>query len=112
MIFKKLFEPKNENSKRYKRYAAEKINNKALKYVTERNEKNMDVVIGKGGSIHIRDNNRLIVYAEGSDILFQGDIEQIKCSELMSLDGVIIEGFDEIKNTERKIVAHYLYYRK
>lgn len=111
-MFKNLFVPKNEDSKRYKRFMAKKINNMALKYITERDANNMDFVIGKGGAIHIRDKNSLIVYADGADILFQADISSVKCSELMSLDGVIIEGFDEITQKERKIVAHYLYYRK
>lgn len=112
MIFKKLFEPKNENSVRYKRFMAKKVDNKSLKYVTERDENNMDVVIGKGGAIHVRDNGQLIVYGAGSDVLFCADVDSLSCSELMSLDGVILEGYDHVKQKERKIVAHYLYYRK
>lgn len=107
----KLFIPKNENSPRFRRYMANKINNYSLKYVTERDEKNMDVVISKGGVIHVKDK-QLLVYGAGSDILFCADIESIKISELMSLEGVILEGFDHISKKERKIVAHYYYYRK
>ncbi len=91
---------------------AGKINNKSLKYITERDENNMDVVIGKGGSIHVRESGELIVYSGGSEILFCADVDKISCSELMSLDGVIIEGYDKTKQKQRKIVAHYLYYRK
>ena len=65
-FFSKLFQPKNENSVRYKRFMANKINNKSLKYVTERDEENRDIVIGKGGAIHVRDDGQLIVYGGGS----------------------------------------------
>ena len=111
-FFSKLFQPKNENSVRYKRFMANKINNRSLKYVTERDEDNRDIVIGKGGAIHVRDDGQLIVYGGGSDVLFRADVDTLTCAELMSLDGVILEGYDYEKGRERKIVAHYLYYRK
>ena len=82
----------------------------AIKYVTERKTDNDDVV-GRGGSISIRDGV-LIIFAS-SEIVFRCPVEQVTASQLLSGDGVVIEGPDsEHGGIIRKLIAYYVYYRK
>lgn len=89
---------------------AEKIAGKHIKYVTERDDGGAESVIGKEGSLCLRDGE-FIVYAS-MDILFRCPVEKLIASELMSLDGVILTGPDaENGGRERTVIAYYLYYR-
>ena len=82
----------------------------AIKYVTERRSDNDDVV-GRGGSISIRDNV-LIIFAS-SEIVFRCAVDQVSASQLLSGDGVVIEGPDaEHGGIFRKLIAYYVYHRK
>ena len=82
----------------------------AIKYVTERKVDNDDIV-GRGGSISIRDGV-LIIFAS-SEIVFRCPVEQVTASQLLSGDGVVIEGPDsEHGGIPRKLIAYYVYYRK
>lgn len=88
---------------------AEKIVGHHIKYVTERKD-NVDEVIGRDGAMALR-NNELIVFAS-QDILFRTDIATLNASELLSKDGVIINGPDKEHNgIERTIIVYYVYYR-
>lgn len=100
---------KKENSKKFKREQAEKFNNLIVESVTERIN-NEEILVGKAGSISRKDN-RLIVCCEGR-VVFEGDIFEISISELMSRNGIIIQGYDYEKGETRVIVAHFSYYRK
>jgi len=82
----------------------------AIKYVTERRADNDDVV-GRGGSISIRDGV-LIIFAS-SEIVFRCPVDQVTASQLLSGDGVVIEGADaEHGGVFRKLIAYYVYHRK
>lgn len=82
---------------------------KHIRYVTERVD-NVDNIIGREGSLNVRDEY-FIVLADGA-ILFRGYIPELKISELLSLDGLIISGPDQSSGgTERTIIAYYKYYR-
>ena len=98
-----------EGTPAYRQMMAQKIAGKHLKYVTERIG-NEETVVGKEGSICVRDGE-VLVYAS-MDVLFRCPVDQMDASELMSLDGVILSGPDATRDGEvRKIVAYYLYYR-
>lgn len=100
----------SESSPKYKRRAADRLDGKRLRYVTERDDQNEDVVIGRAGYINVR-NGELTVSC-GIDTLFRVEVEGLTAGELMSLDGVILEGFDKQTQRVRKIIAYYVYYRK
>ena len=106
-----LFKRKpKEGSLSFRIAMAEKIAGKHIKYVTERDDSGAESVIGKEGSLCLRDGE-LIVYAS-MDILFRCPVEKLTASELMSLDGVILTGPDaEHGGRERTVIAYYLYYR-
>ena len=103
-LFKKLFKVKPSKSE-----ICAKLDNRKLQYVTERLPDG-EIVVGKSGYINIR-NEQMIIFCEGKNI-FRSDISQTECADLMSLAGVIINGYDLETCKQRTLVAYYLYYRK
>ena len=82
----------------------------AIRYVTERRDDNDDVV-GRGGSLSVRDD-QLLVFSSG-DIIFRAPVAEGKASDLLSGDGVVIEGPDMTQGGRvRRIIAYYVYHRK
>lgn len=95
-----------------KKKAAEKVRSlhgMSIRYVTERRNDNDDV-IGRGGSLSVREEE-LLVFSSG-EILFRFPVSQVRTSDLMSGDGVVLEGHDLLSGRERRIIAYFVYYRK
>ena len=112
-MLKKVFahwsKSKNPNSKRYKWEMAKRICGHHVRYVSERVD-NVDEVIGKSGSLNIKDDE-LLVYAS-FDVLMRCKIEEMEAAELMSHDGVVITAPDlEHGGKIRTVIVHYVYYR-
>ncbi|MBQ9941045.1 MAG: hypothetical protein IJO74_05865 [Clostridia bacterium] len=103
-IFGTLFKKKPSNQDFCK-----KLDNRKLQYVIERLPDG-EIVVGKSGYINIK-NSEMIIFCEGKTI-FRSDINKTECADLMSLAGVIINGFDIETQLQRTLVAYYLYYRK
>lgn len=104
-----MFSKKNPSSLAYKRNMAQMISNKRIKYVGEKIN-GVEEVIGKGGSISIRDDE-ILVFAS-ADVLLRAKIADMNASELLSKDGVIITAPDLERGGEvRTIVVYYVYYR-
>lgn len=111
-LFKRLVRPKNENSRRFREEMAEKLDRRAIKYVTERlpNE-DSDTVIGHAGMLLYREGEIQVIAGDG--VLFRGKVTETHMSELMSLEGVILQGPDLTRGgEERTVIAYYTYYRK
>ena len=88
---------------------AQMISNKRIRYVGEKKD-GVEEVIGKGGSISIRDDE-ILVFAS-ADVLLRTKIADMDASELLSKDGVIITAPDLERGGEmRTIVVYYVYYR-
>ncbi len=103
------FSKKNPSSAAYKREMAQMISNKRIRYVGEKKD-GVEEVIGKGGSISIRDDE-ILVFAS-ADVLLRAKITDMDASELLSKDGVIITAPDlEHGGQMRTIVVYYVYYR-
>lgn len=108
-LIEKLTKSKNENSVRFKRDMARRLNGRHIKYVTER-ENDSDIVIGRDGCLAVR-NDELIVLSDGV-VKFRVNVPEMTASELMSLDGVILSGPDiERGSVYRTVIAYYKYYR-
>ena len=108
-FFKKWTQSKNPSSKRYRYEMAERICGHHVKYVTERIN-NVDEVIGRSGSLNIRDDE-LLVYAS-FDVLMRCKIADMEASELLSKDGVVITAPDlEHGGKMRTVIVYYVYYR-
>lgn len=100
--------PKNTNSVQYKRWMADKINEKHIKYLLERFG-NDERVIGREGFISVVGDD-LVVIADGKE-KFRTPIDTMEAWEFLSLQGVTIKGFDETEGRERTVLAYYIYHR-
>lgn len=107
-IYKKLFPDRYYASATYRREAAAKYDNKLLKCVTERRESG-DVVLCRDAYICVK-AGFVFVNSETKSI-FKCRDEETRCGELMSHDGVIFTGNDEIEGKERSIICYFKYYR-
>ena len=108
-VFEHFTKSKNPNSPRYRMDMAKRICGHHVKYVTERIN-NVDEVIGRSGSLNIRDDE-LLVYAS-FDVLMRCKIADMEASELLSKDGVVITAPDlEHDGRVRTVVVYYVYYR-
>ena len=95
-----------------KKKSAEKVRSlhgSSIRYVTERRDDNDDV-IGRGGSLSVR-NEELLVFSSG-EILFRFPVSQVRACDLMSGDGIVLEGYDLLSGRKRNIVAYFVYHRK
>ncbi len=103
------FLKKDPSSLAFKREMAQMISNKRIKYVGEKID-GVEEIIGKGGSISIRDDEILVF--SSADVLLRTKIADMNAAELLSKDGVIITAPDlEHDGRERTIVVYYVYYR-
>jgi len=107
-LYQKLFPDRYFASPTYRREAAAKYDSKILKYVTERLETG-DIVLCKDAYICVR-SGWVFVNSETASI-FKCRDEDVQSGELMSHDGVIFTGYDEIQGKERSIVCYFKYYR-
>jgi len=92
-----------------------KLNGKIIRYVSERIENEatgevVDTIVARSSVININENNELCLISGIKDI-FKCNADDLKAGEFMSLEGVILEGFDLTCGKHRKIIAYYKYYR-
>ena len=105
-IFKHYTKPKNENSVRFRREMAKKLDKRAIKYVGQRDESMGETIIGKNGMINLRDGELILISSD--KIVFRCKIDELRASELMSLEGVILSGPNlEQGGAECSVVAYY-----
>jgi len=101
--------PKNTDSVEFKRWKADKLNGKLIRYILERGEDEVEIIIGKGGFINVIGDELEVVCGEKT--LFKAKIDTLKAWEFMSLEGVTLTGFDLIQGKERTVLAYYKYHR-
>ena len=85
-----------------------RINSRAIKYVTTRNEDGTEYVLGHSGSINVKDDE-LICFSEGKDV-FRCNVYDAKLGELLSKDGVRLS-MTRDDGTEYSVIAYYVYRR-
>jgi len=107
-FYKKLFPDRYYASPSYCREAAAKYDSKLLKYVTERLETG-DIVLCKDAYICVR--NGFVYVNSETESIFKCEDLLVQSGELMSHDGVIFTGPDQIQGKERSIVCYFKYYR-
>lgn len=94
----------------YRAEQAIKLHGQPVKYVTEHINGNEDIV-GRGGSVSVVDD-KLIVDSSG-ERLFICPIRELDTSWLMSGNGVVLSGANELEcGKHRTITVHFVYYRK
>ncbi len=109
-MFKKLFHRKPKpNSRAYRREMAQQIANHHIRYVTE-NRDGVDEVIGREGSVAVRDGQLLVHTSSG--IIFRCEVDSLDAWELLSKDGVVLTAPDLTQDGQvRTIIVYYVYYR-
>jgi hypothetical protein len=81
-----------------------------VKYVTERDPAtSVETVVGRRGSVNVIDGKLKVVC--GTDV-FRADADNADAALLMSNEGAVLKGFDEIAGRERTLVVYFQYYRK
>lgn len=104
-VFKHWTKSKNPNSPRFRRDMAEKLAGKYIQYVTE-NINGVDEVIGRRGSINIREDE--IIFYASAEIILRTRIDDMSAWELLSNDGCVVTAPDLNRDGEdRTIVIHY-----
>ncbi len=88
---------------------ADKLHGIHIQYVEERLPDEDDVIVGREGALIVR-GDEFIVFASQKDV-FRSKIDETDFSELMSLGGAIITGYDLLSGKERSLVAHYTRFR-
>lgn len=106
--FRRERPPKNTNSYKYKLWMANKLNEKHIRYLIEREDTD-ERIIGRDGFISIVGDD-LVIMADGEEKM-RTPIRQMSAWEFMSLQGVTVTGFDEITGKERTVLAYYVYHR-
>ncbi len=111
MLIRKLLGLKeNTKSRAYRTRRALELHGLVIRYVTERNGENDDV-IGRGGNLSVK-GDELLVFSSG-EILLRANIAELDVSHLMSGDGVILTAPNlEEGGRVRTMTAHYVYHRK
>lgn len=107
-IKEKLFSKPDSVGNR--RLQAQKLNNTHIRYAVERFDDSEQVIM-REGHLNISPKGDELCLVCGVDCLFRAQIDNLSMGELLSHDGVILEGYDLENNNQRKIVAYFKYYR-
>ncbi len=89
---------------------AKELHGQLIKYVTERIDGN-DNVVGKGGSVSVRDTQLLLFSSE--KILMRAEMDALEVSYLLSGDGVVLTAPNlEDGGAVHSYIAYFVYHRK
>lgn len=92
-----------------------RLDGKELQYVVRRTLKDdgspAEKVLGKGGRI-MAPGDFFAVYAGQKQVFINHAPSTVTCGELMALNGVRIQGHNELTGQEDVLLAYYSYYRK
>ncbi len=109
-LFKKIFSKKSDRAQSRHKEQVESLHGADIKYVTEYLDGN-DNVVGRGGKITVKDGSLLI--DSSGDRLFKCEVKNVGVNFLMSGDGVIISGANDLEGgNARVLTVHFVYYRK
>ena len=84
-----------------------KLDGRLVKYVVRGSPE--EIVLGKEGRIMAPGG--FVAVSCGDRDVFRSEAGQVQCSELMSLEGAVLSGFNTILGQEDTVVAYYKYYR-
>lgn len=90
-----------------------KLDGRLVKYVVRRTVNAAgspeEIVLGKEGRIMAPGG--FVAVSCGDRDVFRSEAGRVQCSELMSLEGAVLSGFNTILGQEDTVVAYYKYYR-
>ena len=86
---------------------------KAIRYVARRFTKpdgnTEEMVLGKGG--RLSHGNGFFMVDTGDGEVFRCAEDEVRCAELLSRDGVVVQGVNTHTGEEDTVVAYYVYFR-
>lgn len=80
-----------------------------LHYVTEKTEDG-ELVLGKDGCVALRNGELIVLCADKT--VYRGSAVSTSLSELLSGNGVILQGVDLHSGEEKTLVLYFSYHRK
>lgn len=105
-----LFNKKKNKEIKENEQRLRKLHGREVRYVTTRDRiTNVETIIGKYGVINIKEDEFFIIC--NNKLIFSNSIYKIDGSELMSLDGIILNYLDN-SGEKIEVVAYYKYHRK
>ena len=105
-----MFFRKRDQMGKKPRDKAKYLNEKKLRYVTQRSADGVESVICRDSVILYRDD--CICIYDGPDAVFRCRADEMDAGELMSLEGVVITAPDLSRGGESvTVVAYYKYWR-
>lgn len=105
-----LFSKKQREERRAQQELLSRIDGKLIQYATRRDpDTGEELVLGKDGRICVGKAD-LTLMCDGREV-FRCALDGIRLGELMSRDGVTIEGKNPATGFLHKAVAYYKYYR-
>ena len=90
---------------KFRRKMAKKLHGMHIKYVMERLVDEDDIIVGREGALIVR-GKEFMVFSSQHDV-FRSMIDDTDFSELLSLGGAVITGYDLLSGKERTLIAHY-----
>lgn len=106
-----MFFGKKLKEKKQLEAAARKLNGKEIRYVSKRDSITyVETILGKNGIVNISDDDELSIICDNK-VIFSHSINGLICSDLMSLNGVILSYKDKNRE-ENEVMVYYKYYRK
>lgn len=86
---------------------------KAIRYVARRQTRadgnTEELVLGRGGRISY--GNGVLMVDTGEGEVFRCPAESVRCAELLSRDGAVLQGVNVHTGAEDTVVAYYVDYR-
>lgn len=100
-----------KNKKGAHSYPLERLQGSEIAYITARDgANNEETVLCKDGTINITADELIILW--NNKIVFRQKLADLKISDLMSLDGIIICYDDAALKEQKVITAYFKYHRK
>ncbi len=91
-----------------------RLDGRELHYVVRRNKSGSgpaEQVLGKGGRI-MTASGQVRLMAGDTEVFCNDHPETVTCGELMSLNGVMFQGYNQLLGQDDTIICYYAYYRK
>ena len=90
-----------------------RFDGKLLSYVTKRvpdaDGSTSEIVVGKDGRLCAVNSTISVICNEKT--VFTAPAESTTCGELMSRNGVIVSGVNDLSGEHETLIAHFVYYR-
>lgn len=110
-----MFRKKKDRVKKNKNesydYPLERLQGREMAYITARDDtSHEEIVLCKNAAINITDDELIILC--NNRIVFRQKLANLKISDLMSLNGVVIRDTDAASKGHKVVTAYFKYHRK